>query len=182
MGQDFDRAKATEEIRRIIFSYPNCIDRGDIDGAARVLTGVKMSISTGILAPEVPEDEMSTLSFDDAREMHTSTMVLYEDGTPHTKHVISNIDVSFADDARTASSRCSYTVLQQADDFPLQVVVAGRCEDIYEFDGKQWKLRVRREYADMMGNLSHHVKPEVIARLAAQGQPVGTSPSDWSWS
>ncbi len=182
MGQDFDRAKATEEIRQIIFSYPACIDRGDLDGAARVLTGVKMSISTGILAPEVPEDEMSTLTFDDALEMHTSTMVLYEDGTPHTKHVISNIDIWFPGDARSAKSRWSYTVLQQADDFPLQVVVAGRGEDTYEHDGERWKLRVRREYADMMGDLSHHVKQEVLTRLADQGQPAGTSPADWSWS
>jgi hypothetical protein len=182
MGQDFDRARATEEIRRIIFAYPTCIDRGDIDGAAKVLTGVKMSISTGILAPEVPEDEMPTLTTDEACAMHTSTMVLYEDGTPRTKHVISNIDVSFSDDGRSARSRSSYTVLQGMDDFPLQVIVAGRCEDTYEYDGQGWNLRVRREYADMMGNLSHHVKPEVLARLADQGNPVGTSPSDWSFS
>jgi hypothetical protein len=182
MAKEFDRALATEEITRIILAYPSCIDRGDIEGAAKLLTGVKLSISTGQLAPEVPDDEIPTLTFEDARAMHTSTMMVYDDGLPRTKHVISNIDVSFSHDGCSARSRSSYTVLQGMDDFPLQVILTGRCEDSYEHDDEEWKLRVRREYADMMGDLSHHVKPEVLARIADPLDPVGTSPGSWSFS
>jgi hypothetical protein len=181
MAPEFDRAASTEEITRNILAYSTRIDRGDIEGAAKVITGVKMSISRGQSAPEVPEEEIPVLSAEDAVGMHTSTMILYEDGLPRTKHIISNIDISFSDDRTSATSRSSYTVLQGMDDFPLQVIVAGRCDDVYERDGEKWTLRVRREYADMTGDLSHHVKPEVLARLATE-DPVETSPGDWNFS
>lgn len=181
MGQEFDRALATEQITRNILAYSTLIDRGDIEGAAKVITGVKMSISRGQSAPEVPEDQIPVLSAKDAVGMHTSTMVMYPEGLPRTKHIISNIDISFADDGSSATSRSSYTVLQGMDDFPLQVIVAGRCDDVYDRDGDNWKLRVRREYADMTGDLSHHVKPEVLARIA-QEDPVETAPGDWNFS
>jgi SnoaL-like domain len=167
MSQEFDRAKATEDIRGIILTYPECIDRGDIDGVAKLLTGVKMCNSNGILAPEVPEAEIPTLSAEDVRKMYSSSVIFYDDGLPHTKHVITNIDIRFSDDGRKANSRCFYVVLQGMDDFPLQVIITGRYEDTYEFDGGKWKLRIRREYADIVGDLSRHVKPETLAQLKA---------------
>jgi hypothetical protein len=165
MAQDFDRALAREEIERIIVRYPECIDRGNIEGVVALLTGVKMGNSHGILAAEVPEDQMPTLSADDVRAMYSSGVIFYEDGLPYTKHVISNIDVWFSDDRRAANSRATYMVLQGMADFPLQVIITGRYEDTFEFDGETWRLRVRREYADIVGDLSRHVRPEVIARL-----------------
>jgi len=162
--EPFDRSRSSEEIRRIILSYPDLIDRGDIAGVAQLLDGVKMCNSNGILAPEVAEDEMPTLRADEVRGMY-SGVIFYEDGLPHTKHAISNIDIWFTDNGRKARSRCFYTVLQGFDDFPLQVVIAGRYEDAFEFDGAAWRLRIRREYADLVGDLSRHVKPEVLALL-----------------
>jgi hypothetical protein len=160
----FNRAKSTEEIRRIIVAYPDLVDRGDIAGVAQLLDGVKMCNSNGILAPESPEDEIPTLTADEIRNMYAG-VIFYEDGLPHTKHMITNIDIRFTDDGRKAASRCSYTVLQGFDDFPLQVIIAGRYEDTYEFDGTAWRLRIRREYADLVGDLSRHVKPEVLEML-----------------
>jgi hypothetical protein len=165
MGYDFDRAKATEEIRRIILTYPECIDRGDIEGVVNLLTGVKMCNSNGILAPEVPEENIPTLSAEDVRSMYSSGVIFYDDGLPHTKHVIANIDVWFSEDSRKANSRSFYVVLQGLEDFPLQVIITGRYEDTYEYDGAHWRLRIRREYADILGDLSRHVRPEVLARL-----------------
>jgi SnoaL-like domain len=167
MGQEFDRAKATEEIRRIILRYPECIDRGNIDGVVDLLAGVKMGNSNGILAPEVPEEDLPTLSADDVRAMYTSSVIFYDDGLPHTKHVITNIDVWFSDDGHKAGSRCFYVVLQGLEDFPLQIIITGRYEDTFEFDGSRWQLRIRREYADMVGDLSRHVSAETLAQLSA---------------
>jgi hypothetical protein len=167
MGQEFDRARATEEIRRIILLYPECIDRGNIDGVANLLAGVKMCNSNGILAAEVPEEDIPELSAEDVRSMYTSSVIFYDDGLPHTKHVITNIDVWFSDDGQKAGSRSFYTVLQGLDDFPLQVIIAGRYEDTFEFDGARWQLRIRREYADLVGDISRHVSAETLAQLAA---------------
>jgi hypothetical protein len=165
MAEQFDRAKATEDIRRIILTYPECIDRGNLDGVVELLTGVKMCNSNGILAPEVPDAEIPTLSAEDVRRTYSSGVIFYDDGLPHTKHVITNIDIWFSDDSRRANSRSFYQVLQGMDNFPLQVIITGRYEDTYELEDSHWKLRIRREYADMVGDLSHHVRPEVLARL-----------------
>jgi hypothetical protein len=165
MAEQFDRAKATEDIRRIILSYPERIDRGNIEGVVELLTGVKMCNSNGILAPEVPEEEIPTLSAEDVRRNYSSGVIFYDDGLPHTKHIITNIDIWFSDDSRKANSRAFYQVLQGMDNFPLQVIITGRYEDTYELEDNNWKLRIRREYADIVGDLSRHVRPEVLARL-----------------
>jgi hypothetical protein len=167
MAEQFDRAKSTEDVRRIILTYPECVDRGNLEGVVDLLTGVKMCNSNGIMAPEVPAAEIPTLSAEDVRRMYSSGVIFYDDGLPHTKHVISNIDIWFSDDGRTANSRSFYQVLQGMDDFPLQVIITGRYEDSFEFEEDRWKLRIRREYADMVGDLSRHVRPEVLARLQA---------------
>jgi SnoaL-like domain len=165
MANDFDRAKASEEIQRIILAYPECIDRGNIEGVVELLTGVKMCNANGILAEEIPEEEIRTLGADDVRSMYSSGVIFYDDGLPHTKHVITNIDIRFADDGRSATTHSAYMVLQGMADVPLQIIITGRYEDTYELDGGAWKLRIRREYADIVGDLSHHVRPEVLARL-----------------
>jgi len=165
MAEQFDRARATEDIRRIILTYPECVDRGNLDGVVELLTGVKMCNSNGIMAPEVPEEEIPTLTAEDVRRMYSSGVIFYDDGLPHTKHVISNIDIWFSEDCEKANSRSFYQVLQGMDDFPLQVIITGRYEDTYELEDNRWKLRIRREYADMVGDLSRHVRPEVLARL-----------------
>jgi len=165
MAEQFDRARATEDIRRIILTYPECVDRGNLDGVVELLTGVKMCNSNGIMAPEVPEEEIPTLTAEDVRRMYSSGVIFYDDGLPHTKHVISNIDISFSEDCEKANSRSFYQVLQGMDDFPLQIIITGRYEDTYDLEDNRWKLRIRREYADMVGDLSHHVRPEVLARL-----------------
>ena len=81
MARPFNRAKSTEEIRRIVLAYPDLVDRGDIAGVARLLDGVKMCNSNGILAPEVPEDEIPALTADEVRNMY-SGVIFYEDGLP----------------------------------------------------------------------------------------------------
>jgi hypothetical protein len=160
----FDRAKATEDIRHILFTYPECIDRGNIDGVVELLTGVKMANSNGVNAPQIPEEQLPTLAAEDVRAIY-SGVILYDDGLPHTKHLITNVDIRFSEDGARADTRSYYVVLQALDDFPLQVIITGRYEDTYSNEAGKWRLRIRREYADLIGDLSKHVKPELIAQL-----------------
>jgi SnoaL-like domain len=160
----FDRAKATEDIRRIIHTYPEAIDRGNVPAVVKLLTGVKMCNSLGITAPEVPEDEIPVLTAADVEAIYKG-VTLYEDGLPHTKHVITNIDVEFSDDFKSARTRSFYIVLQALENFPLQIIITGRYEDTYREENGVWKLKIRREYADLLGDLSHHVSPELVAQL-----------------
>jgi SnoaL-like domain len=158
MSETWDRAKGVEEIRRIVLAYPVLVDRGDIDGIAKLFDGIKMCTM------QVSEQDVPTLSTEDIRGMYAG-VILYDDGLPHTKHVITNIDIQFSDDGRTAISRSHYSVLQSLPDFPLQVIITGRYEDTFGFNGETWQLRVRREAADIVGDLSRHVKPELLAQI-----------------
>jgi SnoaL-like domain len=160
----FDRAKSTEDIRHILFTYPECIDRGNIDGVVELLTGVKMCNSNGVNAISPPDDEIPVLSASEVRSMY-SGVILYEGGLPHTKHVITNFDIRFSEDGTRADTRSYYVVLQGFDDFPLQIVITGRYEDTYQYNGTAWKLTIRREFADLLGDLSRHIKPELLAQL-----------------
>jgi SnoaL-like domain len=157
-GETWDRAKGLEDVRRIVLAYPVMIDRGDIEGVAQLFEGIKMCTM------DAPDEDAPRLSADDIRSMYAG-VILYDDGLPHTKHVITNIDILFSEDGQTATSRSHYSVLQGLPDFPLQVIITGRYEDTFRFDGEAWKLSVRREAADIVGDLSRHVKPELLAQI-----------------
>jgi 3-phenylpropionate/cinnamic acid dioxygenase small subunit len=62
---------------------------------------------------------------------------IFDDGTPRTRHVTSNIIIEVDEDAGTARSRAYYTVFQAALDFALQPIACGRYRDRFErVDGK----------------------------------------------
>ena len=89
-------------------------------------------------------------------------VIVYPDGTPRTKHVVTNPIIEVDDDATTATCRSYYTVLQQTDGFPLQVIVTGRYHDRFErFDGR-WRFAYR-DYSliDAVGDVSHHLSRQI---------------------
>jgi hypothetical protein len=52
-------------------------------------------------------------------------------------------------------------VLQQLDDFPLQVIVAGRYYDTFARVDGAWRFTVRRMYVDLRGDLRRHLLVEL---------------------
>ena len=63
--------------------------------------------------------------------MLRDNVIVYEDGTPRTKHV-TNIAIEVDAEAGTASARSYFTVLQALPDLPLQIIVSGRYLDRFE--------------------------------------------------
>ena len=81
------------------------------------------------------------------------------DGTPRTKHVITNLIVTVDDDAISATARCSFSVLQGVvPGEPLRVVVAGRYADRFERGPKGWRFADRLFTADLAGDQSRHFR------------------------
>ena len=82
---------------------------------------------------------------------------LYSDGTPRTKHVITNvvIDVDGAGDG--ARSRCTATVFQQTDVLPLQPIASGRYLDRFARVGREWWFADRLVTGFLLGDRSQHV-------------------------
>jgi len=138
---------AETQIANLLYRYAECIDAGDLTGAAALFEHARIRVG--------PEDTV-----DAARllKIWASLIVLHEDGTPRTKHVTTNPSIEVDEDAGTASCRSYYTVLQQTDGFPLQTIVSGRYHDRFERVGGQWRFCYRDlTLIDMVGDVSRHL-------------------------
>jgi hypothetical protein len=110
---------------------------------------------------------------DQVREIFTRLTKLY-DGKPRTHYVVSNLVVVVADDRRTAEAKSYYTAFQAAPGFALQPIAAGRYHDRFERVGGRWRFTAREIYADLSGDLSHHMTLDPIeyGRRFGAGQPT----------
>jgi 3-phenylpropionate/cinnamic acid dioxygenase small subunit len=84
-------------------------------------------------------------------------VILY-DGSPSTKHVISNVTIEITDDGSAATARSYFTVLQARPDFPLQLIIAGRYQDRFERVDGRWRFADRQIIPDLVGDLSRHMR------------------------
>jgi hypothetical protein len=90
--------------------------------------------------------------------MFWDMLVGYDDGTPRTKHVTTNVAIEVDEEAGTAVSRAYFTVLQALPGMALQPIVSGRYRDRFErYDG-QWRFAERRVRVDLADDVSHHLR------------------------
>jgi len=109
-------------IANLVYLYAERIDAGDLEGAAALFANARIKTPLG----EIGADEVLA--------MWRRAIILYEDGTPRTKHVITNPIIEVDEHAGTGSCRSTYTVMQQAGDGPLQLRALSR------------RLRARRRH------------------------------------
>ena len=137
---------AETQITNLLYRYAECIDTGDLTGAAALFEHARIRVGA-----EGTIDAARLLA------IWKSLIVLHPDGTPRTKHVTTSPIIE-VDDADTASCRSYYTVLQQTDGLPLQTIVAGRYHDRFERVEGQWRFSYRDlTLIDMVGDVSHHL-------------------------
>ncbi len=140
-----DSARAIENL---IAEYAERIDAGDFDGVAALLAEAVVGAvgeSGGLTGP------------DRVRQMFESTTRRYEDGTPRTRHVTTNIWIEVDEDSGAAESRSSFTVLQAVPGLALQPIVVGRYEDRFERHQGRWRFAERRFRIDLWGDVSRHL-------------------------
>ena len=140
---------ASEAITKLIYTYAERIDAGDFDGVAEVFAHATLTFE-GFADAVTGRDAIAAL--------YTRTTRRYEDGTPRTKHVMTNVMVDVADDGETASSRSYFTVLQAvAGQFALQPVIAGRYRHTYTRRDGRWEVATMHITIDLVGDLGHHM-------------------------
>ncbi|HEY2427449.1 MAG TPA: nuclear transport factor 2 family protein [Acidimicrobiales bacterium] len=141
--------EAAAEISGLIFRYAECIDGGDFGGVADLLAEAELTAGDGQLrcrgrAAVLRQYERSTRR--------------YEDGTPHTKHVTTNVVIDVDEAAGTAAARSYYTVFQQVTGvLSLQPIIAGRYHDRFERTPAGWRFTSRDILVDLVGDLRHHL-------------------------
>lgn len=143
-----------QAIRNLLFTYAERIDRGDIEGMARLFEHA--SYRAGEQPPLRDWREIAALN--------ESLILRYDDGTPKTQHVTTNVAIELEAGGRAASARSRFSVLQAAPGAPLQLIVAGRYHDRFEKVDGAWRFSARHILMDLIGDLSRHLRLDELAR------------------
>lgn len=138
-------ASAEVAIANLIYRYAECIDAGDLAGAAALFVRARIATPMG----EIGHEELLG--------MWQSGIIMY-DGVPRTKHLVTNPIIEVDEAAGTATCRSVYTVMQQVGDAPLEPVICGRYHDRFARDADGTWHFTFRDYSlmDLLGNMVRH--------------------------
>jgi len=146
---------ARTAIEHIVYGYAERIDVGDLAGVAALFADARYKGG----GPDDPGVQGAA----PVLQILETMVRRYDDGTPRTKHVTTNLSIDADDDAGTATSRCYYTVFQQVADTPLQPIIAGRYHDTFARVDGHWRLTERVIFCDLVGDLSRHLTVDPFA-------------------
>jgi len=146
-------AQARMAIERLMFTYAERIDAGDFAGVGELFARGRILGPNG----EVQGEGAAAV-----KAIYDRSTKLYEDGTPMTQHVNTNVQLAFSEDGRSADVRSRFTVVQALPDFPMQAIITGYYEDRFVWDESAgWYWAERRMKPKLLGDLSRHLKYEL---------------------
>ena len=134
-----DPLLASALIKRLMRDYCTAIDHGDF-----TRFGLLMKDARWLVEGEPPSPDSAT------------NVIVYDDGTPRTKHVVSNIDITLADSGSEARGHSYVQVYQQTPDRPLQVIFVGEYFDEFRYIDGEWSFATRDIRHPLFGDLSGH--------------------------
>jgi ketosteroid isomerase-like protein len=140
---------AEASIVELVLSYAERIDEGDFEGVADLLSDATLTAG---------DDPRGRTGREEILDQYRQSTRRYEDGTPHTKHVTTNLIVDVDEDGGTATCRSYYTVFQAVPGgLALQPVIAGRYRDRFAARDGVWRFVARHIIVDLVGDLSEHL-------------------------
>jgi 3-phenylpropionate/cinnamic acid dioxygenase small subunit len=142
-----DQESSYRAIESLIATYAELVDDGDFAAVGLLLAHAAFSGGAGSVSGRGAIEKMLR-----------DNVIVYDDGTPRTKHVTTNLAIKVDERAGTASSRSYFTALQALPDLPLQPIVSGRYYDRFERRNGQWRFAERRVQTDLVGDVSRHLR------------------------
>ena len=143
-----------EHIAKLMYTYAERIDAGDFAGVAELFAQATLTFEgfgDAITGREAVE------------KLYERTTRRYENGTPRTKHVITNVIVDVDDDGTSATSRSSFTVLQAVPGaLALQPIIAGRYRTSFSYVDDAWRFTSVHIIVELVGDLGHHMLLDVV--------------------
>jgi hypothetical protein len=133
-------------------SYAELVDDGDVAGVGMLLADATFTGGAGSVSGRAAIEELLR-----------DSLIVYEDGTPRTKHVTTNIAIEVDEEAGAAVSRSYFTVLQALPDLALQPIVTGRYQDRFACRDGRWRFVERRVRTDLLGDVSRHLRHAAAA-------------------
>jgi hypothetical protein len=141
-------------IQNLVNSYPYALDRGDFDAVGALFAHATVYSGGALLADKDPAA---------MARANRAWVILYPDGTPRTRHYITNLIIEPAGPDR-ATVKSYVMVFQQTDALPLQPVIGGDYLDtVAKVDG-HWRFVERRMGNNLVGDLSAHGRDASVIR------------------
>lgn len=141
-------APSSRIIENLIATYAFLVDDGEFAQLGNLLADADFSLNGG--PPIRGHDAIERFAHD--------TLQTYDDGTPKTRHVTTNIIIEVDEETDTAVSRSYYTVFQALPDFPLQAIASGRYQDRFRCQNGRWCFAERIVTTSFVGDVSHHTR------------------------
>ena len=135
------------EIENLIYRYAELIDEGSITSIGKLLSQAQFI---------GPDGEVHAQGSEAIERVYAAFTRIYEDGTPLSHHITTNVQVKVEGDR--AGARSYFTVLQATELLPLQAVMAGRYGDEFACDKSGWYFTSRQIIPRLSGDLSQHLK------------------------
>lgn len=143
---------SARQIENVLYTYAELVDAGDLVGVAELFAhGRILGMADG------PPETVFT-GTTGVRAMYDMAVRLHDDGTPKTKHFITNARIDVDETAGTASSTANYQVTQATPDLPLQVIVTGHYRDTFHRIDGAWWFDTRIMFVDQIGDTSQHLR------------------------
>ena len=140
---------AAEAITKLIYTYAERIDAGDFAGVAEVFAHATLTFE-GFGDAVAGRDAIEAL--------YARTTRRYEDGTPRTKHVMTNVMVDVADDGDVGvEPLLLHGAPGRPGELALQPVIAGRYRHTYHRPRAGGRSPPCTSSIDLVGDLGHHM-------------------------
>lgn len=137
------------EIINLLHRYAEFADRGNGDGMAQLFSHTHYSL---------PPNWEPVYGAEPMAKFYKEVVLLRQDGTPGTQHVVTNPILEIAPDRKTAKCRSYYTVIHQAENQSPRVAAAGRYHDEFEKVDGVWRFSKRQYFMDFNSNIFEKVK------------------------
>ena len=141
------RPSSYRAIENLIATYAELVDDGDFAGLGALLADATF---TGSGAPVSGPDAIEKMFLD--------MLIVYDDGTPRTRHVTTNIVIDADEEAGAAVSRAYFTVLQALPGLALQPIVRKSCRRRLRAARQAVPAGRDRSRIVLAGDVSHHLR------------------------
>ncbi len=139
-------------VEHLLYRYAEAIDAGDFAAVGELFRHGRICAASADGPVTVAEGA------DAVTELYRSLVIVYDDGTPRTQHVVTNAIVDVDEARGTASSRSTFTVFQATDGLPLQPIVLGSYQDTFHRLGGTWWFATRTMVLGPTGDVSRHLR------------------------
>jgi SnoaL-like domain len=160
---------ACDQIRNLIHRYSEAVDQGRFEVLDELFADATVRTAMGSGSPG------AGLGGALVAAMFRDRIILYADGTPRTRHLVTNTIIEVDEAAGRATARSYNTTLQQVPGRSIEIIATARYEDSFALVDGAWRFseRVIRHasldgvHRDFIGDMSRHVRNAPLSASAS---------------